>query len=198
MEDKFNTGNLSNDINNISIEIQKLQRLENEKRRTQIQEKHDKKVEFEIKNTIEKVNQMISNSKPVEFEGRLGEYIDNIYGLRRFKVSLSIVIDKIYDTNNKMVDYDSRYMIDNMEYNVRHGNNSFGRIVSVYPYELQKNVTKMEYEHALKYLQPILPINVTIVNNALHEFVYFNTGYDNIYVRSDGRAYISGVSLTDR
>lgn len=198
-EDKFNTGNLSKDINNLNMEIRRLTILKEKKEKTKRQEEYDRKIDFERTHTIQKVYQMISDNKQVEFEGSLSSYISDIYGLKKFYISLSISVNDIYRNGYDDVNYHSRYMLDKMHDNISRGNKSFGQIDSVYPYKFQKNVTQVEYDHAVFYLKDILPIHVTIGYGTYDtDSIKFNTGYDYIYVDSGGHAYICGVSLTNR
>jgi hypothetical protein len=197
-EDKFNTGNLSTDIDNLKMEIRKLTFLKETKEKMKRYEERDKKIDFEKTNTIKKVNRMISDNKQVEFERHLHKYTNYIYGLKKFYILLSISVNNEYQSCDEYVNYSSGYMEDKMIYNMHCGNNSFGVIYALCPYESQTNVTQTEYEHAVNYLQNILPIHVTI-NRELHEdCIKFNTGYEHIYVDSSGHAYICGVSLTNR
>ena len=54
-EGKFNTGNLSTDINNLKMEIRRLTILKEKKEKKKRQEEYNKKLDFQRNNTIIRV-----------------------------------------------------------------------------------------------------------------------------------------------
>jgi hypothetical protein len=196
-EERFNSGNLKKDIQEIDDEIHKLTHLKNNKMMLKQQNEANEREQIKKNNTINKVNQMISEGVQVKYErSTCLDYIFNSYGLKSFYISLDISYNSIYSNSWNYVNFSSEYMQDKMRDNIDKENNYFGKITSVSQYNFKKfNVTQTEYEHTLFFLQNLLPINVTIsINN--YGLITFKTGYDFIWLDSAGHAYISGVSLT--
>lgn len=198
MESRFNSGDLSMDINNIAKEIDMLQKLQRQKQHLKKKIFISNQEKKAIENTLVKVQEMISQGISVQFDKQNCNYINDIYGLKKFYIELNVEpLEKYNSCRGTFTSF--RQKNNRILSIIETDNEIFGTITSAKPYETQFNVTRMEYEYTVNLLQDLLPIDVT-VKRSYEESIIFNVScdYSFIYFNNIGNAYISGISLNGR
>lgn len=194
MTERFNSGDLIKDINDLICEINILHQMKSEKEATRRRNQISCAEQNRVSRTLAKVEEMISEGVQIKYE-RHGDYANNVYGLKTFNVALTL---NYTGTGRDL--YQNRsihHMRSILLTDIKNNNNSYGQIIAVEPYNKQFNVTEKEYDHTVEFLRNILPINVTM-RREIDDSITFDTGRNYIWINIAGQAYITGISLTER